>query len=112
LARETVEDEIDLATIDVSFISLRLVLPRMTEFVSRSGRVIALVKPQFEVGRGRVGRGGVVRDPELRERTVRDVTAAAESLGLRSIGIIPSPIEGRDGNQEYLLGLTVGHQPT
>jgi 23S rRNA (cytidine1920-2'-O)/16S rRNA (cytidine1409-2'-O)-methyltransferase len=112
LARETVEDEIDLATIDVSFISLRLVLPRMTEFVSRSGRVIALVKPQFEVGRGLVGRGGVVRDPELRERTVRDVTAAAESLGLRSIGIIPSPIEGRDGNQEYLLGLTVGHQPT
>jgi 23S rRNA (cytidine1920-2'-O)/16S rRNA (cytidine1409-2'-O)-methyltransferase len=112
LARQTITDEIDLAAIDVSFISLRLVLPKIAEFVRPSGRIIALVKPQFEVGRGLVGRGGVVRDPELRERAVRDVVAAAETLGLCTIGIIPSPIAGHDGNQEYLLGLTVGPPPT
>ncbi|MFZ5863434.1 MAG: TlyA family RNA methyltransferase [Nitrospirota bacterium] len=104
LARDAVGDAIDLAVIDVSFISLRLVLPRMTEFVRPGGRVVALVKPQFEVGKGLVGRGGIVRDPALRERAARDVTAAAEALGLRVIGTITSPIEGRDGNQEYLLG--------
>jgi 23S rRNA (cytidine1920-2'-O)/16S rRNA (cytidine1409-2'-O)-methyltransferase len=112
LARDAIPDLIDLAAIDVSFISLRLVLPRMTEFVRPAGRIIALVKPQFEVGRGLVGHGGVVRDPALRERAARDVVAAADALGLRSFGIIPSPIEGRDGNQEYLLGLTVGPPPT
>jgi 23S rRNA (cytidine1920-2'-O)/16S rRNA (cytidine1409-2'-O)-methyltransferase len=112
LARHAIPDEIDLAVVDVSFISLRLVLPRLMDFVRPEGRIIALVKPQFEVGRGRVGRGGVVRDPALRERAACDVVAAAQALGLHSIGIIPSPIEGRDGNLEYLLGLTVGRPPT
>jgi 23S rRNA (cytidine1920-2'-O)/16S rRNA (cytidine1409-2'-O)-methyltransferase len=111
LAREAIGDAIDLAVIDVSFISLRLVLPRMTEFVRSSGRIIALVKPQFEVGRGLVGRGGIVRDHALREGAVRDVTAAAEALGLRCVGTVASPIEGRDGNQEYLVALTVGNPP-
>ncbi|MFZ5876800.1 MAG: TlyA family RNA methyltransferase [Nitrospirota bacterium] len=111
LPRESIPDAIDLAVIDVSFISLRLVLPRMTEFVRPGGRVIALIKPQFEVGRGLVGRGGVVRDSALRERAARDVTAAAEAMGLRVIGVVASPIEGRDGNQEYLVGLTVGDSP-
>lgn len=111
LAREAIGDVIDLAVIDVSFISLRLVLPKMTVFVRPAGRIIALIKPQFEVGRGLVGRGGIVRDPALREGAVRDVTAAAEALGLRCVGTIVSPIEGRDGNREYLLGLTVGDAP-
>jgi 23S rRNA (cytidine1920-2'-O)/16S rRNA (cytidine1409-2'-O)-methyltransferase len=111
LPREAVGDAIDLAVIDVSFISLRLVLPRMTEFVRPSGWIIALVKPQFEVGRGLVGRGGVVRDPVLHERAVQDVTTAAAALGLHCVRTIVSPIEGRDGNREYLIGLTVGEPP-
>lgn len=111
LAREAIGDAVDLAVIDVSFISLRLVLPRMTEFVRPSGRIIALVKPQFEVGRGLVGRGGIVRDLALREGAVRDVTTAAAALGLACVGTVDSPIEGRDGNQEYLIALTVGNAP-
>jgi 23S rRNA (cytidine1920-2'-O)/16S rRNA (cytidine1409-2'-O)-methyltransferase len=107
LAREAITEPIDLAVIDVSFISLRLVLPRVAQLVRPGARVIALVKPQFEVGREHVGRGGIVRDPAERTRAVQEVTAAAEALGLHCVGTIPSPIEGRDGNQEYLITLTV-----
>jgi 23S rRNA (cytidine1920-2'-O)/16S rRNA (cytidine1409-2'-O)-methyltransferase len=107
LARDAITDPIDLAVIDASFISLRLVLPRVVAFVRPGGHVIALVKPQFEVGRDQIGRGGIVRDPAQRLRAVHDVTAAADALGLRCVGTIPSPIEGRDGNQEYLIALAV-----
>ncbi len=102
LSRKAVADPIDLAVIDVSFISLRLVLPKAVEFLRLGGRVIALIKPQFEVGRAHVGRGGIVRDPARRARAVDDVVGAATDLGLRGMGTIPSPIHGRDGNQEYL----------
>ncbi len=106
LPRSAIADPIDLAVIDVSFISLRLVLPKAVEFLTPGGRVIALVKPQFEVGRGHVGRGGIVRDPAHRARAVDDVVGAATDWGLRSLGTIPSPIQGRDGNQEYLVAFT------
>lgn len=104
LDRAAISDPIALVTIDVSFISLRLVLPRALDWLQPGGRVIALVKPQFEVGRGDVGRGGIVRDPAARDRAVESVAALAAALGLRPVGRIPSPITGRDGNQEYLLG--------
>jgi len=104
MPRDTISDSIDLVTIDVSFISLRLVLPRVLDWLSPAGRVIALVKPQFEVGKGQVGRGGIVRDPAARERAVDAIAACGEDLGFRCIGRLASPVTGQDGNQEYLLG--------
>jgi 23S rRNA (cytidine1920-2'-O)/16S rRNA (cytidine1409-2'-O)-methyltransferase len=100
-----ISDAIALVTIDVSFISLRLVLPKVMSWVGLNGTVIALVKPQFEVGKSAVGRGGIVRDPVLQTRAVDEVLVVARDLGLRECGRIPSPITGRDGNQEYLIGL-------
>ena len=91
-----------LAVIDVSFISLRLVLPALVPHLAAGASVIALVKPQFEVGREHVGKGGIVRDEAARARSVADVVAAAASVGLVHGGTIPSPIEGADGNVEFL----------
>lgn len=94
-----------LVVIDVSFISIRLILPAVKRWVSAEADVIALVKPQFEVGKGEVGKGGIVRDASLRRRVLRDIVAFAESLGLHSADVIPSPITGAKGNVEYLLWL-------
>ncbi len=105
LDRATISDPITLVTIDVSFISLRLVLPKALDWLQPGGRMIALVKPQFEIGKGAVGRGGIVRDPSDREQVVETVVASAIDLGLVCGGRIPSPITGHDGNQEYLIGL-------
>jgi 23S rRNA (cytidine1920-2'-O)/16S rRNA (cytidine1409-2'-O)-methyltransferase len=95
----------DLAVIDVSFISLRLVLPRVRELLSPPGDVIALVKPQFEVGKGAVGKGGVVRDPEQHGRVLVEFRQFAEEKGYTIAGEIPSPILGAKGNREFLLYL-------
>ena len=95
----------DLAVIDVSFISLRLVLPRVRELLSPPGDVVALVKPQFEVGKGGVGKGGVVRDPEQHRRVLRELRQFAESNGYLVAGEIPSPILGAKGNREFLVHL-------
>jgi 23S rRNA (cytidine1920-2'-O)/16S rRNA (cytidine1409-2'-O)-methyltransferase len=102
-----VGEPVDLACIDVSFISLRIVMPAVLKFVRRPGRIICLIKPQFEVGKGLVGKGGVVRDPALRQQVIKDLTGAFSALGLRQAGIIPSPILGPKGNQEYLVYLKV-----
>ena len=96
----------DGATIDVSFISLRLVIPKVTELLAPDSFIIALVKPQFEAGREFVGKGGVVRDKALREKIVREIEGLSQRLGWTSKGYIPSPILGPKGNQEYLLYLT------
>jgi 23S rRNA (cytidine1920-2'-O)/16S rRNA (cytidine1409-2'-O)-methyltransferase len=93
----------DLVTIDVSFISLTLILPVVPPLLGPDGRVIALVKPQFEAGRDEVGKGGIVRSEEVRARVVDDVVAAADKLGLRRAGLAESPIEGMEGNKEFLL---------
>jgi 23S rRNA (cytidine1920-2'-O)/16S rRNA (cytidine1409-2'-O)-methyltransferase len=98
----------DLATIDVSFISLRIVLPEVLRCLAFPAEIVALVKPQFEVGKGMVGKGGVVRDPILREEAVRTVQAASLALGLEEAGLLPSPIPGQKGNVEYLLYLRTG----
>jgi 23S rRNA (cytidine1920-2'-O)/16S rRNA (cytidine1409-2'-O)-methyltransferase len=95
----------DLAVIDVSFISLRLVLPRVRELLTPPGDVVVLVKPQFEVGKGAVGKGGVVRDPEQHREVVSGLSEFAREIGYTVAGEIPSPIVGAKGNREFLLYL-------
>jgi 23S rRNA (cytidine1920-2'-O)/16S rRNA (cytidine1409-2'-O)-methyltransferase len=95
----------DIVTIDVSFISLRLVLPIVPPLLRPAGDIVALVKPQFEAGRDEVGKGGIVRDDEVRRRVVEEVAAAAVALGLERGGAAESPIAGMEGNREILLHL-------
>jgi 23S rRNA (cytidine1920-2'-O)/16S rRNA (cytidine1409-2'-O)-methyltransferase len=95
----------DGAVVDVSFISLRIVLPAIAPLVAPGGWIVALVKPQFEVGKGEVGKGGIVRDEAQRQRALDEVTAAALALDLERVGAIESPIAGAEGNREFLLGL-------
>jgi 23S rRNA (cytidine1920-2'-O)/16S rRNA (cytidine1409-2'-O)-methyltransferase len=98
---------IHLATLDLSFISLRLVLPAVGGLLADDGRVIALVKPQFEAGKVDVPRGGVVRDPETWRRVLLEVAEAAGELGLSVSGVVRSPITGGDGNVEFLMLLAM-----
>lgn len=95
----------DLVTIDVSFISLRLVLPVVPPLLRPDADIVALVKPQFEAGRREVGKGGIVREPAVHARVLREVVEAAAACGLAAAGSTPSPIEGADGNREFLLHL-------
>jgi len=95
----------DLAVIDVSFISLRLVLPKVRTLLASPGDVVALVKPQFEVGRGAVGKGGIVRDPEQHGRVLSELGRFAPTIGYRVRGEMPSPILGTKGNREFLIWL-------
>ncbi|MGE3344011.1 MAG: TlyA family RNA methyltransferase [Vicinamibacterales bacterium] len=95
----------DLVTIDVSFISLRHILPNVPGLLSPHGSVVALVKPQFEAGRDDVGKGGIVRDESVHARVIDDVTAAAAQVGLVRRGLEPSPIAGAEGNREFLMWL-------
>jgi 23S rRNA (cytidine1920-2'-O)/16S rRNA (cytidine1409-2'-O)-methyltransferase len=94
-----------IVTVDVSFISLRQILPVLPPLLDRRADVIALVKPQFEAGREDVGKGGIVRDAAVHERVIAEVTAAADGIGLRRMGLVESPITGMEGNREYLLHL-------
>jgi 23S rRNA (cytidine1920-2'-O)/16S rRNA (cytidine1409-2'-O)-methyltransferase len=96
---------IDLVVGDLSFISLRLVLPAVLGLLRPGGQAVLLVKPQFEVGKGEVGKGGVVRDPEKRRAALEAVSEAARALGFEVLGHAESPIEGPAGNREWLLGL-------
>jgi 23S rRNA (cytidine1920-2'-O)/16S rRNA (cytidine1409-2'-O)-methyltransferase len=105
LPREAVGEPVDLITLDLSFISLTLVLPKVLTFLRPGGEILALVKPQFEVGKGQVGKGGVVRDPELQLQAVAKVAQAAAALGLQVSDAFPSPLKGPKGNQEYFLYL-------
>jgi 23S rRNA (cytidine1920-2'-O)/16S rRNA (cytidine1409-2'-O)-methyltransferase len=93
----------DLVTIDVSFISLTLVLPVVPSLLVPDGRVIALVKPQFEAGREEVGAGGIVRDPSVHTRVIETVAASALQIGLTRLAVEPSPITGTEGNREFLM---------
>ncbi len=105
LTKEQVPQEIDLAVIDVSFISLKIVVPKVLEFLKPEAAIIALVKPQFEVGKGEVGKGGIVRDEALREKAVQEVQTFCEDIGLSCQGKTQSPQPGAKGNIEYLLFL-------
>jgi 23S rRNA (cytidine1920-2'-O)/16S rRNA (cytidine1409-2'-O)-methyltransferase len=96
-------EQVDLLVIDVSFISLRTVLPVALPFLRPGGRVVALVKPQFEVGRLLVGKAGIVRDPASRAGALQTICAAAAALGLQQVDSIDSPITGQKGNHEFLM---------
>lgn len=94
-----------IVTIDVSFISLRHILPVVPALLAPSGDVVVLVKPQFEARREEVGKGGIVRDDEVRARVVEEVAAAADTLGLLRVAVVESPIAGMEGNRELLMHL-------
>jgi 23S rRNA (cytidine1920-2'-O)/16S rRNA (cytidine1409-2'-O)-methyltransferase len=100
-----------LVVADLSFISLTLVLPALAGSAAPDADFVLLVKPQFEVGKGRVGTGGVVRDPADRADAVRKVAAAAAPLGLGALGVTASPLPGPAGNVEYFLWLRSGAPP-
>ena len=102
------DEQFDLAVMDVSFISATKVLPAIVPLLRESGRVIALIKPQFEVGRGQVPRGGIVRDPEQHARVIEEVSRAARELGLEVRRVIESPLRGADGNVEFLALYELG----
>lgn len=92
----------DLVVIDVSFISVTKILPAVVPLILGSGSIVTLIKPQFEVGRGEVGSGGIVRDAAKRLRAVEDVNNAATPLGLKVVNVVESPIQGAEGNVEFL----------
>jgi 23S rRNA (cytidine1920-2'-O)/16S rRNA (cytidine1409-2'-O)-methyltransferase len=94
---------VDLATIDVSFISLKIVVPAVTAFLNRDARILALIKPQFEVGKNYVGKGGVVRDVTLHNRVIHDLSLFFEEKGIFREKVIPSPILGPKGNREFFI---------
>ena len=99
---------VDVVTVDVSFISLRLVLAPLPPLLRPDGDVVALVKPQFEAGRAEVGRRGVVTDAAVHRRVVDEVRSAADRIGLRPVAEAPSPIAGAEGNREFFVHLRNG----
>jgi 23S rRNA (cytidine1920-2'-O)/16S rRNA (cytidine1409-2'-O)-methyltransferase len=108
LSRDEVPEPVSLAAMDLSFISVRLVLPRVVPLLAGGACLVVLVKPQFEAGRREVPRGGVVRSAAIQRRVVEEIERFGAGLGLMSLGSIPSPIRGARGNQEYLLAWRVG----
>jgi len=102
---EIIPEQVDLVTVDVSFISLRLIVPAVLPLLRASGGLIALVKPQFEVGRGQVGKGGVVKDEHLHQDVLASLRAFFDTLPLTYRGHVPSPILGPKGNKEFLAYL-------
>ncbi len=109
---ELIEKDIDIIVIDVSFISLTKILPVLKGFLKKDGLIIALVKPQFEVGRGEVGRGGIVKDEEKRMNAVKKVSEELNEIGLETFSIYQSPIKGQKGNIEYFLLLKITQKYT
>ncbi|MBB4912704.1 TlyA family RNA methyltransferase [Actinophytocola algeriensis] len=108
LTQEQTGGPVDLVVADLSFISLRLVLPALLACTTEDADLLPMVKPQFEVGKERLGSGGVVRDPALRAEAVLDVVKAAGDLGLRLHGVVASPLPGPSGNVEYFAWLRRG----
>lgn len=105
LTSEQIPDGIDLVVCDASFIGLRTVLPAALTLLRPGGKLVALIKPQFEVGKGQVGKGGVVRDPALHQAVCDDIRTWLDSeLGWQVLGITDSPILGPEGNREFLIG--------
>jgi len=95
------DDPIEFVSIDVSFISLKIILPAVAKFLR--GELVALIKPQFEVGKGEVGKGGIVRDDAKRDAAVQSVVAFARETGFDVGGVIESPVKGAEGNIEFLM---------
>ncbi len=103
---ETIPEAVDLVVIDVAFISLRIVVPAVTGLLKPGGRLLPLIKPQFEVGKGQVGKGGIVRDPQQHSAVIADLASFFRGLGLACSPAVASPIEGPKGNKEFFMLLT------
>jgi 23S rRNA (cytidine1920-2'-O)/16S rRNA (cytidine1409-2'-O)-methyltransferase len=103
LSREDIPEVADLCVIDVSFISLTLILPRAFELIAPEGMILALIKPQFELQRKDVGRGGIVRGPALHEKAQQKIVKFVEEANYHVVGLVPSTITGTDGNQEFFI---------
>ena len=109
LSPREVPEPCAIATVDVSFISVRKVLPAVRSVLAPSADAVVLVKPQFEVGRAQVGRGGIVKDPERHLQALRDVAAAAQAETAFAVAAAcPSPLLGTEGNREFFLHLVAG----
>lgn len=102
LTEESLPEKVDIVTIDVSFISLRLILPAVKKIIKPDATVICLVKPQFEAGKEKVPKGGVIKDPYVHKEVLQRFLSETAQLGFRTEAIIPSPIPGAEGNREYL----------
>jgi 23S rRNA (cytidine1920-2'-O)/16S rRNA (cytidine1409-2'-O)-methyltransferase len=100
---EMIPEAVDMVTIDVSFISLKIVVPAVTVFLRKEGFILALIKPQFEVGKDQVGKGGVVRDPKLHDRVIEDLTSFFIGTGFGCENVIQSPLRGPKGNREFFI---------
>jgi len=107
---KALSERVALAVIDVSFISLRLILPAVRKWLTEQADVVALVKPQFEAGKSDVGKGGIVRDRAVHGRVLTDISRFAEAIGFDVADMIASPVRGQKGNVEYLMWLTMGYQ--
>ncbi len=105
LSPQDVTDPVDLAVIDTSFISLEKVLPKVSQLIGVDAEIIALIKPQFEVGKGQVGKGGIVREAKKHKEVIERISRFAEKLGLVAAGVIESPIPGQEGNKEFFIYL-------
>ena len=103
LSREDIPEVADLCVIDVSFISLTLILPRAFELIAPEGMILALIKPQFELQRKDVGRGGIVRELALHEKAQQKIVKFVEEANYHVVGLVPSTITGTDGNQEFFI---------
>lgn len=110
LTADSFKNKPDLISADVSFISLRLILPKISEFLPESGEAVVLIKPQFEAGRSAVGKNGIVKDRKAHIRVLEEITSFCPSAGLSVQKIVPSPIAGGSGNREYLAYLKKGEE--
>lgn len=109
-ADDVVPEPVQMVVIDVSFISLVQVLPSITRWAAPHAALVALVKPQFEVGPASVGKGGIVTSPEARQRAIAQVAQTAAELGFEPLGVTPSPITGAKGNHEFLMAARIPHR--
>jgi 23S rRNA (cytidine1920-2'-O)/16S rRNA (cytidine1409-2'-O)-methyltransferase len=103
MAADTITAPVDLVTIDVAFISLKIVVPAITQFLKPDGSILALIKPQFEVGKEQVGKGGVVREPELHQQVIKNLSDFFGTLRLTPQSVYPSPLLGPKGNREFFI---------
>lgn len=108
LKTEAIPQKVDLITVDLSFISLTLVLEHLLEFLKTGGDMVLLIKPQFEVGKSEVGKGGIVKNPLLHESAIQKIRELGIRLGLNSSGVVESPILGQKGNKEFLIHFRKG----
>ena len=110
LTADQIGGVVDLIVMDVSFISASLIIPRVPDLMGDRGDAICLIKPQFEVGKSMIGKGGIVKDRQAHRYAVDRVLESGRAVGLRPVGLIPSPITGGDGNREFLVWFTKGRE--